>query len=141
MRGPVTTWVAGGGPAHRIIPELESIYVIPNVFHHFLFCASAQVQGEYERSLKLARKVLRDIENWTDDDLHNKPEMVATLHSSMGNAYLELGQYEKALKEHNKDLEIAEAELVKNMKYILNYFCHTLSYCHNTVMNSGKYSS
>ena len=37
-------------------------------------------------------------------------EVVANLHSYIGNAYLEMGEYEKALDFHKKDLDFAKAK-------------------------------
>ena len=41
-------------------------------------------------------------------DLPNKKEVVANLYACIGNAYVEMEQYEKALKHHLKDLEISK---------------------------------
>ena len=43
-------------------------------------------------------------------DVPNREEVVANLHSLIGNAYLELGDFTKAKHHHNKDREIAEQQ-------------------------------
>jgi len=66
-----------------------------------------QAQGKHAESLKLGEKTLKDVEKWADEDVNNRPEMVANLHSLIGNAHLEMGNYTKALHHHNIDNEIA----------------------------------
>ena len=75
-------------------------------FFNVLIC-TVQVYEKYKESLKLAEKTLKEVEKWSDEDLPNRPEVVANLHSLMGNAYLELQNYAKAQEHHNKDYEIA----------------------------------
>lgn len=55
----------------------------------------------------MAKKAMKDVDKWSEQDLPNRPEFVANLHSAMGNAYLELGNYNQALDHHNVDKEIA----------------------------------
>ena len=49
-------------------------------------------------------------------DLPNKKEVVANLYACIGNAYVEMEQYEKALKHHLKDLEISR----KGWDFVIN---------------------
>ena len=51
---------------------------------------------------------MRTVLELTDSDLPSKQEFIASLHSCMGNAYLEMGELEKALEHHLKDLKIAD---------------------------------
>jgi len=76
----------------------------------------AQANAEYQRSLDLATKTLRKVEKWSDDDIPNRQEVVANLHSSIGNAHLEMGQHAKALEHHNKDLEIAKQHEIEDAR-------------------------
>ena len=62
---------------------------------------------KYKESVKLSEKTLKDVDKWSDEDLPNRPEVVANLHSLMGNAYLELQNYGKAEEQHKLDYEIA----------------------------------
>jgi tetratricopeptide repeat protein 25 len=62
--------------------------------------------------LKQAKRVLKEVERWSDTDVRNRHEMLANVHSLVGNAYLETGNYPRALDHHNKDYEIACKQLV-----------------------------
>lgn len=66
-----------------------------------------QVDEHYEDSLKRAQKTLTYVQNLNEKDISNYKEITANLYSCIGNAYLELGNYKKALVNHNKDLDIA----------------------------------
>ena len=46
----------------------------------------------------------------TEADLPNRSQFIATLYSSLGNAYLELDQTDQALEHFEKDMKIAEEE-------------------------------
>lgn len=52
------------------------------------------------------------VENASDEEIQNKPELIASLYSSIGNAYLELSKTEKAMEFHQKDLDLAREKLV-----------------------------
>lgn len=67
----------------------------------------AQSQGQYQESLDKCRHTLKRVEDMPEGSLKNKPDVLANLHSSMGNAYLEMGKFQKALGCHNRDLDIA----------------------------------
>lgn len=69
----------------------------------------AHTRGKYNEVLKETSKTMKIVEGWTDEELDNKQEVIASLYSSAGNAYLELGEYEKALTEHQKDLHISQS--------------------------------
>ena len=56
----------------------------------------------------MSKKTLKEVNKLSDNDLPNRQEIVANLHSCLGNAYLELGEYKKALQHHEKDKQIAE---------------------------------
>lgn len=68
----------------------------------------AQADGKFEESLKLANKVLKSVERRSDYDICNRPELLANLHSCIGNAHLELADYVEALHHHNADYDIAK---------------------------------
>ena len=51
---------------------------------------------------------MRTVQELTEKDIPNKPEFIASLHSCIGNAHLELGDSDLALKHHLDDLKIAE---------------------------------
>lgn len=66
-----------------------------------------QVDGRFEDSLKRSQKCLTYVTNLSDKDLPNRKEITANLYSCIGNAYLEMGNYKKALENHSKDLDMA----------------------------------
>ena len=71
---------------------------------------SAQGEGRYQESLELAKSTLKLVENASDDDVQNKPELIASLNSSIGNAYLEMNKLNQALDFHQRDLDIAREQ-------------------------------
>jgi len=50
------------------------------------------------------------VSGFSEDDVPNKVEVIANLHSCVGNAYLELGEYNKSLSSHETDLSIGESK-------------------------------
>ena len=64
--------------------------------------------GEAELSLQKAQKLMKTVQELSDSDLPSKREFIASLHSCMGNAYLEMGDADMALEQHLKDFKIAE---------------------------------
>ena len=48
------------------------------------------------------------MQNMSSDELQNRAEIMATLYSSIGNAYLEMKNFNKAMDYHERDLEIAK---------------------------------
>ena len=71
---------------------------------------SALADGKPSDSLQLARACLKKVKQI--DNLPNKKEFVANLHSSIGCALLEMGSLDPALKEHKEDLNISNSMLV-----------------------------
>jgi len=67
----------------------------------------AQANGQYEESLRQARKVLKELNKWTKHDVRKKTELLANIHSCLGNGYLETGDYNKALNHHTTDYDLA----------------------------------
>lgn len=43
----------------------------------------------------------------SDTQLTDRKAIVSNIYSNIGNAYLEMGKYELALKNHQKDLDIS----------------------------------
>ena len=62
-------------------------------------------EDKANNSLQLAKTTLGQVDRMSVDILPNKDDVMANLHSCIGNAYLELGKNELALKHHQKDLE------------------------------------
>ena len=72
------------------------------------FARAAQSVSKYKESLKRAQHCLQTVDGYTEAQLANKMALKAQLHSCMGNAYLELGQYDKALHHHQEDYNTGE---------------------------------
>ncbi|XP_060076212.1 muscle M-line assembly protein unc-89-like [Ylistrum balloti] len=68
----------------------------------------AQSEGRYETSLSTAKKLMKTVNSMDEQELSNKWEIVANIHSQMGNAYLEMGKYSPAIEHHQEDLKLAE---------------------------------
>ncbi|XP_053550123.1 outer dynein arm-docking complex subunit 4 [Bombina bombina] len=64
-------------------------------------------RGNSDASCKKAQQVLKNVQNWSEDEVPNKQELIGNLHSCIGNAQMDMGQMEAALQSHKKDLEIA----------------------------------
>ncbi|KAI4894996.1 hypothetical protein NFI96_032186 [Prochilodus magdalenae] len=64
--------------------------------------------GNVEGCLKNARAALKTVQCWSEEALPNKNEVLGNLHSCIGNALMDLGDMDKALDNHLKDLELAQ---------------------------------
>jgi len=64
--------------------------------------------GNAEGSLKKAEEVMRKVQRWSEKEVPNKKELLGSLHSCIGNALFDLGDMDKALEHHQKDLELAK---------------------------------
>ncbi|XP_026233420.1 tetratricopeptide repeat protein 25 [Anabas testudineus] len=64
--------------------------------------------GNAKCSLKKAEEVMKMVQGWSDKDISNKKEIIGNLHSCIGNALIDLGNMDKALEHHQKDLELAK---------------------------------
>ncbi|KAM6966353.1 outer dynein arm-docking complex subunit 4 [Tautogolabrus adspersus] len=63
--------------------------------------------GNAEGSLRKAEEVMKTLQGWSETDVPNKKEVLGSLHSCVGNALMDLGDLDKALEHHKKDLELA----------------------------------
>ena len=72
--------------------------------------------GDAQGSLKQAESTLRTVKGMSDTAIPNKQEVMANLHSSIGNALLEMDEPAKALEHHKKDLNISKKMYVKYTK-------------------------
>lgn len=65
---------------------------------------------------------MKIVQGWSDNEISNKKEVMGSLHSCIGNAMIDLGNMDKALEHHQKDLELAkqwwEAEEITQQKWI-----------------------
>lgn len=64
--------------------------------------------GNAEGSLKKADEVMKIVQGWSEKEVPNKKEVLGSLHSCIGNALIDLGDMDKALEHHQKDLELAK---------------------------------
>ncbi|XP_069108114.1 outer dynein arm-docking complex subunit 4-like isoform X3 [Argopecten irradians] len=76
----------------------------------------AQAEGKYETSLNTAKKLMKTVREMSEEDLANKWEIIANIHSQMGNAYLEMGKFSPAIDNHEADLDIAENNGLEDAK-------------------------
>ncbi|XP_059896165.1 outer dynein arm-docking complex subunit 4 [Gadus macrocephalus] len=67
----------------------------------------ALTSGNLEWSLKEARHVMRTVQGWPEEDLPNRNEVLANLHSCIGNALMDLGKMDQALTQYQKSLQLA----------------------------------
>lgn len=68
----------------------------------------ALADGEPENSLKKAQSTLKTVQSLGAESVPNKAEVIGNLYSCIGNAYLEMDNYDEALKYHEKDLKAAK---------------------------------
>jgi tetratricopeptide (TPR) repeat protein len=66
--------------------------------------------GDAEKSLFQAEQAMMTVQSLTEAELPNKMQFIATLHSCIGNAHLELGHVDVALEHFEKDMQIATEE-------------------------------
>lgn len=76
----------------------------------------ALADGDPENSLTKAQSTLKTVQSLGADSVPNKAEVVGNLYSCIGNAYLEMDNYDEALKYHEKDLKAAKKHDNKEAK-------------------------
>lgn len=76
----------------------------------FLIYHVALATGDAEGSLRQAEQLMKTVHELAESDVPNRLEFIASLHSCIGNAHLELGDSDLALKHHLDDLKIAEEQ-------------------------------
>uniref|UniRef100_A0A3Q2PDP8 Outer dynein arm-docking complex subunit 4 n=1 Tax=Fundulus heteroclitus TaxID=8078 RepID=A0A3Q2PDP8_FUNHE len=79
----------------------------------FLLRSLEEIDGELtsgnaKGSLKKAEEIMKTVQGWSKKDCPVKEEMICFLHSCIGNASFDLGDMDKALQQHHKDLELAK---------------------------------
>ncbi|XP_066498266.1 outer dynein arm-docking complex subunit 4 [Hoplias malabaricus] len=85
-------------------PSDPTCYILKNLEE----IDAALSTGNAESSLKKARDVLKTVQGWSEEDLPDKKEVLGNLYSCIGNALMDLGDMDKALDNHIKDLELAQ---------------------------------
>jgi hypothetical protein len=66
-----------------------------------------QSNGKHAESLDKSNKLMTYTNKQSDNVVQDKKNIICTIYSNIGNAHLEMGQYEAALQAHKKDLEIS----------------------------------
>jgi hypothetical protein len=66
-----------------------------------------QSNGKHAESLDKSNKLMTYINKQSESAVPDKKSIICTVYSNIGNAHLEMGQYEAALQAHKKDLEIS----------------------------------
>ena len=79
-----------------------------NVFNVFIVLA----ESRGTESLEMANATLSAVERMPLDVLPNREDVIANLHSCIGNAYLEMGKTEEALQHHQIDFDISKNQWV-----------------------------
>ncbi|XP_012936467.1 tetratricopeptide repeat protein 25 [Aplysia californica] len=90
-------------PHEYILSELEKI-------DHLMS------ETNYSGALKRAQKVMTVLDGYTETQLANKMTFKANVFSVQGNAYLELGDYGNATKQHQADLSIGDEHGIMDAK-------------------------
>jgi hypothetical protein len=67
-----------------------------------------QTNGKHAESLDKSNKLLAYVNPLNSKQLTGKQEIIANIQSNIGNAHLEMGHYDLALKAHQKDLDISK---------------------------------
>ena len=50
---------------------------------------------------------MRTVQGWSEEELPNRNEVLANLHSCIGNALADLGKMDQALNHYQKSLQLA----------------------------------
>lgn len=66
------------------------------------------LRGNFRKALEKAKKTLKTAENSSEAKVPEKFLFIANLHSCLGNAFMELEDFESAELHHNKDFTISE---------------------------------
>lgn len=70
-----------------------------------------QTNGKYQESLNKSNKLLLYVNKTSDTQVTDKKSIEANIYSNIGNAHLEMGNYQDALQAHQKDLDISTSML------------------------------
>lgn len=66
--------------------------------------------------------MLKELNKWSKYDVRNKMELMANIHSCLGNGYLETGDHSKALSHHTTDYNLATEQLVISLMICFSGF-------------------
>ncbi|XP_071103164.1 outer dynein arm-docking complex subunit 4-like [Haliotis cracherodii] len=88
--------------------EEEGDHVLDYLMKELANIVDAFDREDFEECKRRAHVCLQTMSNYTEDDIADKRDVVARIHSILGNTHLELGEYEEAQEHHEKDLSIGE---------------------------------
>ncbi|XP_046329550.2 outer dynein arm-docking complex subunit 4-like isoform X2 [Haliotis rufescens] len=88
--------------------EEEGDHVLDYLMKELADIVDAFDREDFEECKRRAHVCLQTMSNYTEDDIADKRDVVARVHSILGNTHLELGEYEEAQEHHEKDLSIGE---------------------------------
>ncbi|XP_051894692.1 outer dynein arm-docking complex subunit 4 [Pristis pectinata] len=88
--------------SHRVQTE-ETVYVLKKM----LAIDALFADGLAEECKQMATDLMNTLKGWTEREVPNKAEFLGHLHNTVGNALVELGNVEAALKSYEKDLRIS----------------------------------
>ena len=78
------------------------------IIKYFLVVITEFENEEYLLVRERVHSILDDLDKYKAEFMADKMGLVATLHSLLGNAYLEINSLDLALKHHSEDLRIGE---------------------------------
>ncbi|XP_074658233.1 outer dynein arm-docking complex subunit 4-like [Tubulanus polymorphus] len=77
---------------------------------------TAQNKGNYLEALKRAKLCLTTVTNWDERTFPNLDQIVANCHCFLGNAYLEMGHHQRALRHYKVDYKISQEKQLSEDK-------------------------
>uniref|UniRef100_A0A3B4ZKA2 Outer dynein arm-docking complex subunit 4 n=1 Tax=Stegastes partitus TaxID=144197 RepID=A0A3B4ZKA2_9TELE len=84
----------------------------PSEHAQFLMKSLSDIDaGKTDFCLKKAEDVMKIVQRCSEKEVPDKKQIMGSLHSCMGKAWFDLGDMDKALEHHQRDLEVAEQEI------------------------------
>lgn len=91
--------------------NVNTIILIVSIhFLFFIYLFLEQNIEEFNNARRWAQRLLDFCDRLDERTYAEKQSVISDVYSRLGNAYLELGDYNKSLEYHNRDLRIAEAK-------------------------------
>lgn len=92
-------------------------------------------EENYAGCIDRSSKVLKELEKYSETEVSRKKEFKSDAHSTMGNAYIEMEEYEEAVKHHEVDLDISKERDSKQNQ------CRALENMARTYMKMGQHNA
>lgn len=77
-----------------------------------------QTNGKYQESLNKSNKLMAYVNKTSESQIADKKSIEANIYSNIGNAYLEMGNYQEALQAHQKDLDISTSMYSSSERFL-----------------------